>query len=171
MVDVISPHASELGERTGCSVGIASLSGVEVVYLARFNASQLMDISIQVGSRLPAHLLAIGRAQLAWINPEEISTYVTSPAYQDHANESDRGAQGLLLDLACIRAEGWAFADGDADDGLSAIAAPVRDCSGKVVAAMNIAGNAATTPLKSFVPDLLRTTAAIREDLHPRHLR
>lgn len=170
LVEVVAPHASTLGETTGCSVGIAVLDGPEVVYLARFNAPRLIEISLRVGSRLPAHLLAIGRAQLAWRTPTEIASFMQSPAYQEHIIEGPEGAENLVRELARIRHDGWSYANGVVEDGLSAIAAPIRDQSGKVVAGINVAGHAALTSLEKFVPDLLRASAEISKDLHSRHL-
>jgi IclR family pca regulon transcriptional regulator len=65
---------------------------------------------------------------------------------------------------------GWALVDQELEPGLRAIAAPVRDRSGEVVAAVNVSTSAARTSLEQlremYLPALLRTTAAIERELH-----
>jgi DNA-binding IclR family transcriptional regulator len=65
----------------------------------------------------------------------------------------------LRAELAAVRTQGYACAIGEIEDGLNAVAAPVRDASGQVVAAVSVSGPAyRVTPDR--IPDLATLTRA-----------
>ncbi|MGH3315561.1 MAG: IclR family transcriptional regulator domain-containing protein, partial [Nocardioidaceae bacterium] len=67
-----------------------------------------------------------------------------------------------------VRARGWALTDEQLASGIRSIAAPVRDGSGRVVAAMNVTVHAAETPVRmlteEYLPLLLQTASAVSAD-------
>jgi len=70
--------------------------------------------------------------------------------------------------LADVRKRGWALSDEDLALGVRSAAAPVRDGSGRTIAAVNVTVHAAETSVadlkKRHLPLLLETAAAISED-------
>lgn len=167
IVEIASAPSRDLSERTGCSVGLAQLEGAEVLYLSRIAAPQYIELGLRVGSRLPAHIPALGRVQLAWQGDTAIEAYLASAAFVDHPTVGVESADTLRDDLAQVREQGWSHVRGAADDGLSAIAVPLRDRAGTVVAALNIAGQDGITPFRNLLDDLSATAELITEDLFP----
>ena len=74
--------------------------------------------------------------------------------------------------LKQVRAQGWALVDQELEMGLRSVAAPLRDSSGRAVAAMNISTQVARTPVEQIhddlVPALVATAAQISEALAKR---
>ena len=68
-----------------------------------------------------------------------------------------------------MRSQGWALVDQELEEGLRSVAAPIRDRSGRVVAAVNMSAHAARTSLESvrrtLVPPLVAAAARISADL------
>ncbi|MGW5368282.1 IclR family transcriptional regulator domain-containing protein [Streptomyces sp. NPDC004009] len=143
------PHlralADLLHEPTALAV-LAPGSGTEIQYTAGAGASRVLTVDIAVGARLPAASTSLGRVLLA-----------------------DAGGH-LPPALTEVRAQGYALADEELESGLRSIAVPVRDRTGRVVAAVNVATHAARRSLENCVTELLpalRTTADhIQTDLH-----
>ena len=77
----------------------------------------------------------------------------------------DRPRAELDAELSQIRARGWALADEELAPGVRSIAAPVRDGTGRVHAAMNVTVHAAETSteelLARHLPLLLRTAGTV----------
>ncbi|ALG86123.1 IclR family transcriptional regulator domain-containing protein [Gordonia phthalatica] len=173
IAEIVAPHCSALAARIRHTVSVAQLDGDEVVYIARANAPRIMAIAVGVGTRLPAHLPAIGRALLAWRSDDELAAYARSATFLENPVATLGDGDALLASLAATREKGWASAFGDLDVGLTAIAAPIRDRSGTIVAAVNIATHvddlADESVLTDLVPDLLEVAGAIGGDLHARH--
>ena len=92
----------------------------------------------QHGHETPLHVGAAGRALLCGLTPDEVSEYFVSAA-------SGAGRLAKLLDietffeeLAEVRSKGYAYVSGEMSMDSWAIAAPVRDHTGEVVAALTI---------------------------------
>jgi IclR family pca regulon transcriptional regulator len=75
----------------------------------------------------------------------------------------------LRAELTKVRTQGFALVDQELEEGLRAVAAPIRDRSGRVVAAINVSTHASRTPLemmrRKLLPPLLATAARISADL------
>ena len=84
-----------------------------------------------------------------------------APIWRPEAKERDR-------DLCEVRARGWAFADEQLAYGIRSIAAPLRDGTDRVVAALNVSVHAAETSIETltrkYLPLLLQAAAAISSD-------
>ena len=78
-------------------------------------------------------------------------------------------ADALRAELERVRSQGWAMVDQELEEGLRSVAAPIRDRSGRVVAAVNLSAHASRTSTESvrreLLPALLATAARIEADL------
>ncbi len=86
------------------------------------------------------------------------------------------GQGALLNEVRQVRTNGWALVNQELEEGLVSISAPIRDRSGRVVAAMNVSGQVNRTPaahmVEKFLPPLRaaadRISAMLQETLrHP----
>lgn len=151
------------------------LDGSDVTFLLRCGEHRIMSVAVRVGSRLPAHLTAIGRALLAWLSEDELSAYLAQLKFTSHTARTVRSTEHLRASLLKVRADGFAVVEQELEEGLSAIAAPVRDRRGRVVAAVNVSiPDSGRVQQHEEIPTaataLLRATAQIGLDLHPSHL-
>ncbi|MGW1169915.1 IclR family transcriptional regulator domain-containing protein [Streptomyces sp. NPDC001153] len=142
------PHLRRLADRLHEPTALAVLTpgGTEIQYTAGASASRVLTVHITVGARLPAAETSLGRVLLA------DTTAPLPPA------------------LAEVRAQGHALVDEELESGLRSIAVPVRDRTGRAVAAVDVATHAARRTLEACVHEVLpalRTTADhIESDLH-----
>lgn len=173
LAEVALPHCQELSHRLGRTVSLARLDGDSIVYLLRVGAPRLVAVSLHVGSRLPASLPAIGRVVLAGLPDEELAGFLASDAFREQSERTGLSADDLLEQLVDIRARGWCHVSEVLEAGLSAVATPIRNRAGLVVAGLNVStrtgGQAPVLDLLDTVPDLMRTAALIGDDLHQTH--
>ncbi|MYS90095.1 MULTISPECIES: IclR family transcriptional regulator domain-containing protein [Streptomyces] len=147
--EIAQPHLSDLTSRIHESTSLAVLSdpGEEIQYTARVTTGRVMSVNITLGTRLPAHATALGRVLLA-----------------------DTRANHEQLDLPSIRSQGYALVDEELEEGLRSLAVPIRDRSGRVVAALNTAMHASRHTLRAcltdLLPELISTATRIESDLH-----
>ncbi|OAN56537.1 IclR family transcriptional regulator [Sphingobium sp. TCM1] len=137
LVALSAPILEELRDRTNWSTHLAVRQGTRALYLSRYPAQAAVTRNVVVGSSLPAHATVMGRVLLSDLEPTELQTL-----YADGASLG--GGQGVPASLSELqrmidvdRNKGYAAADGFFESGVIAIAAPVRDMSLKVVAAIN----------------------------------
>jgi IclR family transcriptional regulator, pca regulon regulatory protein len=130
-------HLEDLASRTGDSAALSVLDGTDIVYLARASARTLIRLEAHVGSRFPAHPTSMGRVLLAGLSPERLRRYfqrATLSALTRHT-VTDPSTLARLID-ECRRC-GHAAVEDELAYGVVAVAVPVFDDAGRVVAALN----------------------------------
>ena len=138
LVEVATPHLLRLRDRTGWSAHLGELHGREVVYLARVATRRSIASTVHVGTRLPARSTTMGRVLLSELDERAIRSL-----YRDERGASSVAA--LLKQLAGDRAQGAVVQNSVYEPGVASVAAPVRDMSGRAVAAINISAVAMFT--------------------------
>jgi IclR family transcriptional regulator, pca regulon regulatory protein len=172
--EVAEPHLKTLVADVNESSSVSVLDGQDVVYIARVPFSRIMTVAISVGTRFPAYATSMGRVLLAGLSEAELESYVAGVRMERITPRTIASEPALKAELAKVRTQGFAVVDQELEEGLRAVAAPIRDRSGAVVAALNVSTHASRTSLENmrrqFLPPLLAAAARISADL-PTHSR
>jgi IclR family transcriptional regulator, acetate operon repressor len=129
----------ELAERTRETVNIGVLSGSGVVYVDQVSSAHLIASTNWVGRRTPLHASSSGKVLLAHMPEPERKQLLGRPLEAVTARTVTDPAR-LLRQLDEVRARGYATIQDELEEGLNAVAAPVRRLSGEVVAALSVSG-------------------------------
>jgi IclR family transcriptional regulator, pca regulon regulatory protein len=159
------PLMKELSERLRESCSAAILQGAEVVYVARVPTRRIMSVGISVGSRLPAFHTAVGRVQLGFLDPSEIWRRLKSLRIEPMTPSTITDPQALFDRVRDDHAQGFSIVDEELERGLRAIAVPVVDRQGEVVAGLNLSTHSTRTTRNEmrdkFLPELRAVAAQI----------
>jgi IclR family transcriptional regulator, pca regulon regulatory protein len=113
----------------------------------------------------------MGRVLLAELAPDDLAGALP-PTLERHTEHTVCTVAELAVVLKQVRAQGWSLVDQELEMGLRSVAAPLRDASGRAVAAMNVSTQVARTTVEQIhdelVPDLVATAARISEALAKR---
>jgi DNA-binding IclR family transcriptional regulator len=126
-----------LRDDTGWSVHLAVRQMRSVVYLVRYASRAAVTTNIAVGASLPAHATLMGRMLLSDLEPCELRSLYEGVELVAHGPETPQTLPALEKLLAGDRARGFAASRGFYERGIAAVAAPVRDVSLRIVAAIN----------------------------------
>ena len=130
------------------SFSVATLDGQEIVYIARTQVpSRVMAVDLHIGSRLPAYCTSMGRVLLAYLPPEQLEAYFGKAELIPHTTRTITSADKLRVALRTVRRLGYALVDQELEVGLRSLAVPVYAPSGRVVATINLSGNAPRMPV------------------------
>ncbi|MGN9763436.1 IclR family transcriptional regulator domain-containing protein [Streptomyces sp. SD31] len=168
---IATPHLAELAERVHESASLAVLtpSGEEIQYTARAATSRVMSVNITLGTRLPAYATSLGRVLLADARPREGQLAAALTELHPLTPRTITDPSTLATVLEDVRERGYALVDEELEEGLRSVAVPVRDRTGRVVAAVNVAMHAARRSVEECVrevlPELLETAAQVEGDL------
>jgi IclR family pca regulon transcriptional regulator len=169
MIELAQPHLLRLAERTHESASLAALDGVDVVYVARVPVRRIMSINVSVGTRVPAHATSMGRALLAWAPAPTVERVVAESGLRRLTTRTITDPARFRAALTQVRADGYAMVVGELEEGLVSVAAPVRDQTGAVVAALASSTSIGRMELERLtadvVPLLLATAADLSADL------
>lgn len=155
------PYLESITERTGESASIAVLDDTEILYVARSQTRRLMTLAVTVGSRLPAHATSKGRVLLAFLPESELEAYFARRPLARYTDRTVVDEAELRSIIAKVRREGFAVVEQQLEEGLSSVAGPIVDGSGRVTAALSVcahAGRIDSATLRSeFVPLVVET--------------
>ncbi|GAA3532048.1 IclR family transcriptional regulator domain-containing protein [Streptomyces osmaniensis] len=169
LADIAQPHLADLVGQVRESASLAVLDGAEVRYVARVATEQITSARITPGTRLPAYATSMGRVLLADLPGAERQERLRAmdPQALTPYTLTSRAAIAAAIDGA-DRA-GFALVEQELEAGLRSLAVPVRDRSGRAVAALNIALHAGPEPPEhsrdSMLPALRTCAAGIEADL------
>lgn len=137
------PFLREVAGQFNESSSAAVLSGEDIVYVARIPGRHILSVALHVGTRLPAWCTSMGRVLLSDLPPSELRAFLASARIVAHTPKSITDLAGLESEIGRVARQGFAIIDEELEIGLRSIAVPVRDRSGKVVAAINISTQSA----------------------------
>ena len=151
---------AELAEKLGETVNVAVRNGLVAINVQQHDGGAVLTVNSWVGRPTPLHATSSGKVLLAHA-PVELQARAMAqlPAYTA-ATITDPAT--LQAQLAEVAQAGFAVTVGELEDGLNAVAVPIRDHRGAVVAALSVSGPAARMPAEGLPPlvQAMTTTAA-----------
>jgi DNA-binding IclR family transcriptional regulator len=151
ILNTAAPCLDELRDETSASCHLAIREGIETIYIYRAASPQVMMVNVPVGTRFPCHSVAMGRALLCDLKDETLRKLYSGVALDGQADDGINSLPQLLVAVAGVRRSGISVSGSDFS---TAIATPIRDYTGKVVAAINISA-----------PDFMMETTGVRDHL------
>ena len=133
------PVCRALAQEVGETVNLAILSGRDVLYLDQAAGPAALSPHNWAGQRIPLHATSDGKVLLAYLPEAERAEHLAPPLARFTARTITDIARFSGL-LAEVRQRGFATAAEELEAGLTAIAAPVRDAEGRVIASVSASG-------------------------------
>ncbi len=169
VADVAQPFLEQVVGLLHQSSSVAILDSWECLYVARVSARRLITTTLVVGSRVPAHATALGKVLLSHLEPTELDAYFESVQLERYTLKTICDEARLRKALRDVRVCGWACADEEYTAGLRTIGVPIIDRSGRVNAAVNVAGPVSLVSMQDmldvYLPVLQRAARGISEAL------
>ena len=153
----------ELREKANETVHLAVLDGAEIMYVYNLESTQAIRMRSDIGVRKPAYCTAEGQVLLAFQPPEGIERVIRA-GLLPRTPQTIVDPAALRKALELVRQRGCAIEDEESEIGMRCIAAPIRDDSGDVIAAIGLAGpvsRLSKKALASFIPHVIESAEAI----------
>jgi IclR family acetate operon transcriptional repressor len=141
LVRTARPLMEDLADRTRETVNLGVLSGEDVIYVDQATGARSIVSVSWVGRRTPLHCTAAGKVLLAFASPSERERLLSKPLTAE-TPRTIVDLPALLAQLEGVRTRGYAQTQEELEDGLNAVAAPVRQADGHTVAALSVSGPA-----------------------------
>lgn len=138
------PFLKRLNEVVNESVNLAVLDRGEAIYIEHIESSHGLRMFTKVGNRVPLHCTGVGKIFLAYMTEEDLEESVGSKGlFCRRTQNAIKDFTELKRELSVIRRDGIAIDNEEMEVGVKCVAAPVRDVSGNVVAAISVSGPSA----------------------------
>jgi DNA-binding IclR family transcriptional regulator len=139
------PYLLELAEATGEAVGLCLPDGDQAFYVDQVQSRHHVQVRDWTGTRFPMHVVSSGKVFLAYWGEAALARYLERPLAR-YTPKTVADPDGLRQQLAEVRNQGYCWAVEEFEEGLTGIAAPIYDQSGRIAAALNIYGPAFRFP-------------------------
>jgi DNA-binding IclR family transcriptional regulator len=157
------PKLRELLEKTGETVQLGIVDHESVLYVYEMESRHAIRMAAAVGGRAPLHCTAVGKVLLAF-QPADYVKRIVGNGLKSYTQKTITRRDELLAQLQEVAAREYAIDDEESEPGLRAIAAPVRNHTGGVIAALGVAApmqRMTKKEMQDCVPDVVATAAAV----------
>lgn len=138
VVEQARPVCRRLAAETGLTVNLAVLSDNHALYLDQVAGTSALQSYNWVGQRIPLHATSNGKVLLSGLDRHTVRALVRTLTAYTPKTITDLARLEAELDHA--RTDGYAIAVDELEDGLAAIAAPVRNAHGEITNSLSLSG-------------------------------
>lgn len=166
LVQEARPVCRQLAADTGETVNIAVLSESSALYLDQIAGSSALQPHNWVGQHIPLHATSNGKVLLSGLDDQQVSDVLGTLSRYTPTTITKKGK--LREELAAVRERGYAVAVDELEEGLTAIAAPIRNAHGDVIASMSVSGptfRLSEDRVAGVVPQLVEAAAEVSHRL------
>ncbi len=159
LTELGGPLLNRLRDEIEYPCNLVVRDGRSVVYVAKAAASRPFASNVNVGARLPAHATVLGHVLLEDLTLEQLRQLYPEPQLRAYSDSTPSTVEALFEMAHEARERGYVLHEGFFEASISTIAAPVRDRTGKVAAALG-----ATIPAARLTQEELdRMVEKVRE--------
>jgi IclR family pca regulon transcriptional regulator len=169
-IDFAQPILREVTDRLNESCSASVLDGLEIVYVARSQASRIMSINLGIGTRLPAVVTSMGRVLLAALSPDALERALKTVSLHSYTDKTVTSLREIKAILETARENKYAYVDQELESGLRSIAVPILGSEGQTIAALNVSAQAIRVKKSEMTGRYLHTLreAAGKISMHSR---
>lgn len=135
---IIRPHIEQIAKEVNLTASWAILSNSKVIVIDRVQNLTTDLVSHRMGLNLPIHTTSVGKVLLAYLPEEEQDRILQSIALTKHTNTTIADKKLLRENLKLIRKRGYSTDEGETHENLNCIAAPLKNDTGDVIAAVSL---------------------------------
>ena len=166
---ISQPIVERLSEtlKESCTVWIFSRD--DAIFVARSTRKRKGSRFREVGSNVPSYVSSMGRCLLASYSEQELDAYLKRIQLHRHTAYSVVDPKKLRSIIKDVRKQEFCVVDQEFDLGLRTIAVPIKNSSGRIIAALSATSEADRTSKREletrFLPELRAAAAEIRSYL------
>lgn len=169
LVRIADPVLQRLGNALGETINLSVPRGLAVVQVAQVDATYRLGAADWMDVDTPAHCTAIGKVFYAY------GTLPLPTGPLERCTPHTLARRALERDVETVARRGYAVTRDELEAGLSAVAAPVRNREGAVVAAISVSGPTARIDenldhiTKTLITECRAISSLLRQAPYPRH--
>ncbi|MGV3570268.1 MAG: IclR family transcriptional regulator domain-containing protein [Ramlibacter sp.] len=163
----IQPTLNRLAMQTGESFSAVVLDGEQVVIVARSGSIRMLAYGLHLGARLPAHATSTGRVLLAAKPRREFTAWLKGRELPRLTPQTLVDARRFRALIDEVREQDFCVATEEHELGVHALAVPLRDMSGRTVAALNVVAAPQRLAADAMRRDLLPLLLEAARELRP----
>ena len=158
--EVLLPALTRIVRQFGDAASVTVLHGLDILYVAHYSEQRAGRMVAGFGVTYPAYATSMGRVLLGGLSAEDLDTYFGRASFKPLTELTVTDPALLRERIAEARIQGYATAVDELDYGITALAVPIKDGAGRVVAALNSSGYTGRLKIAEMIVERL---SALRE--------
>jgi DNA-binding IclR family transcriptional regulator len=162
-------HLSQLQSKVGKTTFLGILQDDELVYIdKREDPRNPILFASQIGTRRPPYFGMLGQVLMAYLPDSEVNRLLKKTPLRPSTKRSVTKRKEFKERLRKIREQGFFVDQEEAFDGVTGIAAPVRDYSGKVIAGIGVgifSSSEDSNQTRKIIRDVVETAKKISQEM------
>lgn len=157
------PHLRALADLTQETIKLTVLSGMQSYTIATVEGQRTLRISIDSGALFPLHAGASGKCLMCSLSPDAVRKYYAQYGIR-FSDLTIMDAEEMLKELDNIRADGFAIDRGEYAPEIRAVAAPVKNAAGQIIASISVAypvSNQSHVNTQQLAMQIIQTAQAV----------
>lgn len=135
---IVQPFLQRVTAGTQESAYVSVMDGDDIVYIARNGSTRAMNTGYVLGARVQAQVTAAGMLLLALRGTDWLEVWLQTHTLGTYTSHTIVSKDRLQLELARVRAQGWALSEQQLELNHRGIAVPLRDRHGQVMGALSV---------------------------------
>jgi DNA-binding IclR family transcriptional regulator len=140
--EIARPLLAKLSRETGETINLGHWTGDEVFYLDKIESTEMLSANLAIGTPVPAHCTAMGKAMLAYFPKAKLGQYLESVEFKQLTSNTITERQALINEMLLIRKRGFAIDDQEFALGIRCIAVAVWSSGDYPTYSLSVAGPA-----------------------------
>lgn len=135
---IVQPFLQRVTAGTQESAFVSVMDGDDIVYIARNGSSRAMNTGYVLGARVQAQVTAAGMMLLALQDPAWLDEWLGSHELKTYTSFTITNKDRMRIELARVRAQGWAISEQQLSLNYRGVAVPLRDRHGELMGALSV---------------------------------
>lgn len=147
---------------------VSVINDDQLLYVNKVESSQSIRMVSTIGDNSPLHCTAMGKVLLAFMPEERARAIIDKVGVKRYTPNTKVGMEEIFGELRLVRARGYAIHDGEYENGVCCVGAPIRNFSEEVIAAISVSGPSyrmKAKGLEMYIEPVMRTAKLISQDL------
>jgi len=136
--EIARPVIEQLCVRASETVHLGVSTEDGVIYIDKIEPDQTIRMFSQLGRLAPPHCTGIGKVLMAYWPARQVDAYIARGLHRFTVQTVTDG-EALRAQLRLVTERGWSFDNEEHEKGIRCVAAPIRDHTGDVIAAVSVA--------------------------------
>jgi IclR family acetate operon transcriptional repressor len=150
LIQVSHEPLKRLANRTNETAHLAIREGRHALFVDHAAVNHVISVSGQTGEMVPLYCTAHGKALLTDLDQKELRSLFGSAPLTTYTKQTLGTVAQIANACAQIRAQGYASDDGEFQEGVRCVAAPIRAHSGMIIGSIGISAPALRFPKERY---------------------
>lgn len=138
LTELFYRFGNELVENVNETCQLSVLKGRNICYLAKVESKSNIRIKTEPGQMIPAYATAMGKVLLKEIPVEELHERLGGTSFESLTSKTVKNIDELVLQINFVRNNGYVVENGETEEGMFCIGAPIFNHKQEVIAAVSV---------------------------------